>query len=174
MAPAGFAKGPKILNTVRTPSSRRTGAACFIELWYTGANIKHISISFNTSSFCDPFNSRAPPNSSITSAAPHLLDTLRLPCFATGMPAAEITKPAVVEILNVLAPSPPVPTISSTSFLCRTAPAFSRITSAKAVISSTVSPFNANAVRKPPIWIGATSPFIILFIVSLATSKDKS
>ena len=38
----------------------------------------------------------------------------RLPCFATGIPAAAITREDVVEMLNEFAPSPPVPTISST------------------------------------------------------------
>ena len=44
-----------------------------------------------------------------------LLDAARLPCFATGTPAAEITREDVVEILKELEWSPPVPTISSTS-----------------------------------------------------------
>ena len=55
------------------------------------------------------------PSSSKTSAAPHLLDADRLPCFATGTPAAEITIDEVVDILKVFEPSPPVPTISNTS-----------------------------------------------------------
>ena len=54
------------------------------------------------------------PKASKTSAAPHLLDADRFPCFATGTPAAEITIEDVVEILKVFDPSPPVPTISNT------------------------------------------------------------
>ena len=54
------------------------------------------------------------PNSSKTSAAPHLLEAERFPCFATGPPAADITNDEVVDILNVFEPLPPVPTISNT------------------------------------------------------------
>src|SRR5262249_6658919 len=37
-APAGFVSGPRMLKMVRTPSSRRTGAACFIAEWCARAN----------------------------------------------------------------------------------------------------------------------------------------
>ena len=40
LAPAGFVSGPSRLNTVRIPSSRRTGAACFMAGWWRGANMK--------------------------------------------------------------------------------------------------------------------------------------
>ena len=103
-----------MLNTVRTPNALRTGPAYFIAWWYTGANMKHIFALLSTASFCSPLSSNLAPNASIKSAAPHLLDTLRLPCFATGIPAAEIMNPDVVEMLNVFASSPPVPTISTT------------------------------------------------------------
>ena len=52
------------------------------------------------------------PKASKTSAAPDLLETPLLPCFATLHPAAAATNADVVEILNVFALSPPVPTIS--------------------------------------------------------------
>ena len=39
-APAGFVSGPRTLKIVRVPSSRRTGAACFIAGWCSGANMK--------------------------------------------------------------------------------------------------------------------------------------
>ena len=55
------------------------------------------------------------PNASSTSAAPDFEDAARFPCFATGIPAAAITMEEVVEMLKELDPSPPVPTISSTS-----------------------------------------------------------
>ena len=132
--------------------------------------MKHILALLRTASFCSPLSSNLAPNASIKSAAPHLLDTLRLPCFATGIPAAEMIKPDVVEMLNVFASSPPVPTISTTVCSCGTEPAFSRITSAKAVTSSTVGPFAARAHKKPAIGTSDTSPLIILFIVSFARS----
>ena len=87
------------------------------------------------------------PSASRQSAAPDLELAARLPCLATGTPAAEITMDAVVEILKELEPSPPVPTISSAS---TSAPSFLpnfRISSAEPVISSMVSPFWLNAVK---------------------------
>ena len=36
----GLVKGPSMLNTVRTPSVRRTGAMAFIAGWKVGANRK--------------------------------------------------------------------------------------------------------------------------------------
>ena len=53
------------------------------------------------------------PSASSTSALPDLLDTLRLPCLATFAPAAAATNIDAVEMLNVCAPSPPVPTMST-------------------------------------------------------------
>ena len=43
------------------------------------------------------------PRASSTSAAPHLLEAARLPCLATGTPAAETTRAEVVEMLKELA-----------------------------------------------------------------------
>ena len=37
VAPAGLVSGPSRLNAVRTPSSRRVGAACRIDGWNVGA-----------------------------------------------------------------------------------------------------------------------------------------
>lgn len=74
-------------------------------------------ISSSIFSFCLASNSNLVPKASKQSAAPHLLDTLRLPCLAIFIPLAEITNHAVVEILNVFASSPPVPTISNKSSL---------------------------------------------------------
>ena len=55
------------------------------------------------------------PSASSTSAAPDLEEAALFPCFATGTPPAAMTSEAVVEMLKELDPSPPVPTISSTS-----------------------------------------------------------
>ena len=87
------------------------------------------------------------PSASSTSAAPDLEDAARLPCFATGIPAASITWEDVVEMLNEFAPSPPVPTISNTSMSCKSLMQCARIPAADAVISSIVSPFMESAVR---------------------------
>ncbi len=55
------------------------------------------------------------PSASSTSADPETELTARFPCFATAAPAAAATIAAAVEMLNVRAPSPPVPTTSTTS-----------------------------------------------------------
>ena len=87
------------------------------------------------------------PNASSTSAAPHRDEAARFPCFATGTPPAAMTMEAVVEILKELAPSPPVPTISSTSMSWSSFTQWARMPAADAVISSIVSPFRERAVR---------------------------
>jgi hypothetical protein len=53
------------------------------------------------------------PQASSRSALPHWLEMERLPCLATCMPAPATTNAPSVEMLNVLAPSPPVPQVSS-------------------------------------------------------------
>ena len=105
---------------------------------------------------------------------PHLLDTLRLPCLATGTPAADTTKAETVEILKVKASSPPVPTISSTSPLWVSLVQCSRITMAQAVISSMLSPFIRMAVRKAAIWALVARPVMISSITLRAVSRDRS
>ena len=52
------------------------------------------------------------PSASRTSADPARDVIARLPCFATGTPPAATTRAALVEMLNVPLPSPPVPTTS--------------------------------------------------------------
>ena len=63
---------------------------------------------------CSGARSSFAPSASSTSALPLREDTERLPCFATFAPAAAATKVAAVEMLKVCAPSPPVPTTSTT------------------------------------------------------------
>ncbi len=53
------------------------------------------------------------PSASRTSTLPDLDDTERPPCLATRAPAAAATNIAAVEMLNVCAESPPVPTMST-------------------------------------------------------------
>ena len=109
------------------------------------------------------------PNASSTSAAPDLEEAARLPCFATGTPPAAITRAEVVEILKELAPSPPVPTISSTSISWRSFTQWARMPAADAVISSIVSPFRDKAVRYADICTGVASPLMISFITVSAS-----
>ena len=55
------------------------------------------------------------PKFSNTSADPTLPLALRFPCLAIFTPKAADTKATAVEILNVFAPSPPVPHVSTKS-----------------------------------------------------------
>ena len=64
----------------------------------------------------------------------------RLPCFATGTPVDATTSAAAVEMLNVPAPSPPVPTTSIAPSGASTRSTRSRIADANPASSSTVSP----------------------------------
>ncbi len=86
------------------------------------------------------------PSASSTSALPQRLDIARLPCLATLSPAPATMKAAVVEILKVEEPSPPVPQVSTTGEVTRTGVALACITLAKPAISSTVSPLMRRAV----------------------------
>ncbi len=141
-----------MLNTVLMPISLRGPIACFIAPWKRGANKNPIpTLSIHSLTFSAGI-SIFTPSAFITSALPHLLDTPLLPCFATLNPAPLATKALTVDILNVLAPSPPVPQVSTVLPLAISIfTDFSRITIAAPVISSTVSPFNLSAVIKLPI-----------------------
>ena len=112
------------------------------------------------------------PIASSTSAAPLDDDTERPPCFATFAPAAAATNMAVVEMLNVFAPSPPVPTMSTNSPACGVATLLenSRITLAAAAISDTVSTLIRSPVKMPAICSGNTSPRMIWRIKSVISS----
>ena len=99
------------------------------------------------------------PNFSSTSAPPTLPLIARLPCFATGTPAAAAIRAAPVEMLKVPALSPPVPQVSrrpSTPSLSERARR--RIARAHPAISSPVSPFILSAIRNAPARISGTSP----------------
>ena len=112
-APAGLVSGPRMLNSVRTPSSLRTGATFFIAGWWLGANMKPMPTSAMHCAMAAGERLMWMPSCSITSALPDLLETLRPPCLAVLAPAAAATNMAQVEMLKVPAPSPPVPTMST-------------------------------------------------------------
>ena len=121
---------------------------------------------------CSGVRSIFAPSASITSALPDLDDTARLPCFATRAPAAAQTNVAAVEMLNVCAASPPVPTTStrlSGSFVCTFA-ASSRITCAAAVISPIVSFLTRSPIVIAAIITGDICPLMIWRIRSSISS----
>ena len=99
------------------------------------------------------------PSAASTSAEPDLLVTLRLPCFATGTPAAAATSAAEVLTLKICEPVPPVPQVSSTPVRrVRMGVMCFRIAAAAPAISSTVSPFARSAVSSSAISFSAARP----------------
>ena len=157
---------------VRTPSSLRTGATFFMAGWWLGANMKPMPTSRMQSAICSGASMMFTPRASMASALPLLLLTLRPPCLLTLPPAAAITKVAQVEMLKVLAPSPPVPTMSTRCVRSCTWTLFenSRITSAAAEISPMVSFFTRRPVRMDAVITGESSPRMIWRISSSISS----
>ena len=102
-----------MLNTVRTPSARRTGITFAIAGWNAGANMNPIPASSMHRATCAASRSSGMPSASSTSAEPALDDSARFPCFATGSPAPATMNAAAVEMFAVLVPSPPVPHVST-------------------------------------------------------------
>ncbi len=126
---------------------------------------------------CSDSRSIRAPRASSTSALPQRLVAERLPCLATEAPAAAARMPAAVETLNVPAPSPPVPQVSSaraaTGSASCTCMAFSRMMRAKPAISSTVSPpgRKRRAVRNAPNCACVATPVMISSITAAASSS---
>ena len=140
----------------------RTGAACFIAAWWFGANMKPIPVSSRQAATFSGGSAICAPSASSTSALPEPDDTPRLPCLATRAPAAADTNIAAVEMLKVLHPSPPVPTMS---IRCRwsvtvTLVANSRMMRAAAAISPIVSFLTRKPISSPAICTGDSSPLI--------------
>ena len=104
------------------------------------------------------------PSSARTSALPEFPDAERLPCLATGTPHEATMTAVAVETLTVLAPSPPVPQVSSRGEARPTSSqvwARSRTASTAPAISSADSPFIRRAVRNAAINASEASPAMI-------------
>ena len=110
---AGLVSGPSRLKAVRTPSSRRGASAWRVEAWNLGANRNVQPTASSADCTVAVGASIRTPSASSTSALPQVPLAERLPCFATGTPQAATTNEATVEMLNVPAPSPPVPQVST-------------------------------------------------------------
>ena len=107
---AGLVSGPRMLNAVGMPISRR-GAAVYLKAgWKTGAKQKPMPTSARHCWTPAGVRSIATPSSSSTSAVPHLDEAARLPCLTTGTPDAATTMDAIVEMFTPVR-SPPVPTM---------------------------------------------------------------
>ena len=121
---------------------------------------------FNKSITAAASAARVIPKASKTSALPDLLETERLPCFATFNPAAAERSAVPVDRLKLLEPSPPVPTMSivACSGSKETGIATSLMALAKPLTSSADSPLSLNAVNNAPAKGGATTPSANLVI----------
>ena len=114
------------------------------------------------------------PRASRTSALPARLEAARFPCLATATPAPATTKAAAVEMLNVPAPSPPVPQTSMiTSRRGRTWTEAARRPSMSPRTSSTVSPLARRPMRNAPACAGVAFPSRSTAIAALASSRDR-
>src|SRR5207245_2281644 len=101
-------------------------------------------------------------------------------------PAPATTKAVAVETLKVPAASPPVPQVSisisrsvpdraaTSSPRVRTLTAFCRITWAKPISSSTVSPFMRSPVRNAAIWASVAAPAMIASIAAAASMRVRA
>mmetsp|Transcript_187 Transcript_187/g.615 ORF Transcript_187/g.615 Transcript_187/m.615 type:complete len:224 (-) Transcript_187:246-917(-) len=158
-ATAGLSMGPSTLNAVRTFSARRMGTTDFIAGWYRGANMKPTFASLTQRATASGPRSTSTPSASSTSAEPQSEETERLPCLATWAPAPAQMMQAPVEMFTVPAPSPPVPTMSSTSSPASTRTQLLRIAFAMPAISAGVSPLARRSARKAENWVGSAAPF---------------
>ena len=131
-------------------------------------------------------SSMSTPRVSTTSADPQREDTERLPCLATRTPAPATTNAVAVDTLKVPEASPPVPHVSMSISRSvpvaptmspargRTLTTFWRITWAKPISSSTVSPFMRSAVRKAAIWALVAAPDMMASIAPAASMRVRS
>src|SRR5438552_1290373 len=140
---------------------------------------------------CSGVSWRFTPSVSTTSAepqseAPLSPDIERLPCLATWSPAPATTNAVAVETLKVPDASPPVPHVSISisrsvplsaavsSARAWTRATLSRITCAKPISSSTVSPFIRSAVRNAAICASVAVPDMIASIAAAASMRVRS
>src|SRR5262249_38357370 len=177
--PAGLASGPRKLNVVGVPSSRRAGPANRSAGWYFGAKQNPMPASSTQRATPSGPRSITTPNASRTSAEPHADDAARLPCFATRTPAPAATSAARVEMLTVPDRSPPVPHVSTTgppgpSSGMSTVWANCSIVRASAASSADVSPLARSATAKPAIWASVASPARIVAMACSASSGGRS
>src|SRR5437870_2657481 len=173
--PAGLVSGPSTLKSVRTPSSRRGPTACRIAGWSAGAWRKTKPVVPRHAPRTAAGSSSRTPSASRTSDPPAAPESARLPCWATGTPAPATTSPAAVETLNVEAPSPPVPHVSTASGgTPGIGTACARITRAAPTSSPTVSPFMRSATRSAPIWAGLALPARMHSITAAISDSERA
>ena len=155
---AGLVSGPRKLNVVPIPSSRRGTAAYRIAGWKAAAKQNVIPASSAIAATRAAGRSRRIPRLSSTSAEPDWEDAERLPCLTTRAPAPAATIADIVEMFTDMDRSPPVPTTSSSRPGTVIGVARPYMLSTRPVTSSTVSPLARSATAKPAIWAGLASP----------------
>ena len=168
---AGFDSGPRTLKTVGTASSRRGTAVWRIPGWNTGAKQKAIPAAATHGA----------------TAAGRQVDGDAERLEQVGRPAGRrrgpvpvldhrharrpaTTRAAIVEMLTVLARSPPVPHVSTARTGTSTRGARSSMASTSPATSSGVSPLARSATRKPATWTGEASPSMISRIAQVVSS----
>src|SRR3954469_1238546 len=171
---AGLVSGPRKLKTVPMPISRRGAPVCRKPGWKTGAKKKPIPASCTQRATPGAGRSMTTPSASSTSADPDDDDAARLPCLATGTPAAAATTAAIEEMLTVWAPSPPVPTMSTQSIDSCTGVACASISAARPATSSADSPLARSATAKAATWTGVASPVITSRIAQDVSDAERS
>ena len=171
---AGFVSGPRRLNEVATPSSRRGTAAKRMAGWNAAEKQNVMPASVATAATRDAGRSRRMPRASRTSADPDFEDAERLPCLTTCAPAPAATIAAIVEMLTDIERSPPVPTTSSRRPGTEILVARPSIAAARPASSSTVSPLARSATANPAIWAGDASPDRISSMAQAACASLRS
>ncbi len=171
---AGLVSGPRMLNVVGAPSSDRAFAAYRRAGWNFTAKQKVMPASSATSTTRCGGSSRLTPSLPRTSEEPLADDEARLPCLTTLAPVPATTIADMVEMLTVLAMSPPVPTMSTVrpgtwmvvacSYIARTSPE----------TSVTVSPLARSATAKPAICTSVASPLMMRSIAQAVSSAVRS
>jgi len=170
-APAGLQSGPSRLKIVGTASFCRTAATCFIERCNSGAKQKQIPNSSRHASTHATSASTFTPRAANTSEEPVRLVTRRLPCLATGTPAAAVTIAAAVLMLNVPEASPPVPHVSTRpERFVRIGVMWRRMAAAAPATSATVSPLDRSPVSNRAISVSLHSPRMMASMAAVISS----
>ena len=171
---AGLVRGPRKLNAVPMPRSRRGTAVWRKDGWKVWAKQNVMPASDATSTTRSGGSDRSTPRASSTSAEPDDDDAARLPCLTSRTPAAAATIEDIVEMLTVWARSPPVPTMSRLGPGTSMRRACASICSARPRISSTLSPLARSPMRKPATWEGVASPPMIWAMAHSAVGRSRS
>ncbi len=142
--------------------------------WNTWAKQNVMPTSVASSATRSGGSSRLTPRAARTSAEPDLELAARLPCLTTVSPAPAATIDAIVEMLTVWWPSPPVPTMSSVRPGTSMRTACCSIADARPVTSPTDSPLVRSAMRNAAMWTSDASSLRIWSMTHSASFASRS